>query len=225
MHRPTILKFYDEKGINIFDCRGQYYNGAPNMQSLKKGAASYILKESPKAYTTRCCSHILNLSLASICKISIITNVLEIYKSVLIYFNTSPKRENLLIHIVEQKHSSEERKNVLTGVSAQKNKFCIKDFFSKCNQICSFLRIWSDLLKKSLMDNFIFCAVYLSNPVVREIDVSYQCFYLALPFLVEACEVINGTMPKGWNAKSKVEATQFLNSMTKFESVIGMITL
>ena len=39
-------------------------------------------------------------------------------------------------------------------------KFSIKDFFSKCDQICSKLRIWSHLLKKSLMENFIFCAVF-----------------------------------------------------------------
>ena len=38
-------------------------------------------------------------------------------------------------------------------------KFSINDFFSKCDQIHSFLRIWSHLLKKSLMENFIFCAV------------------------------------------------------------------
>ena len=38
-------------------------------------------------------------------------------------------------------------------------KFSIKDFFGKCDQIRSFLRIWSHLLKKSLMENFIFCAV------------------------------------------------------------------
>ena len=43
--------------------------------------------------------------------------------------------------------------------TAQKMKFSIKDFFSKCDQIHSFLRIWSHLLKKSLMENFIFCAV------------------------------------------------------------------
>ena len=42
----------------------------------------------------------------------------------------------------------------------KKMKFFIKDFFSKCDQIRSFLRIWSHLLKKSLMENFIFCAVY-----------------------------------------------------------------
>ena len=44
-------------------------------------------------------------------------------------------------------------------VTAQKMKFSIKNFFSKRDQICSFLRIWSHLLKKSLMENFIFCAV------------------------------------------------------------------
>ena len=35
-------------------------------------------------------------------------------------------------------------------------KFSIKDFFSKCDQIRSKLRIWSHLLKKSLLENFIF---------------------------------------------------------------------
>ena len=38
----------------------------------------------------------------------------------------------------------------------QKMKFSIKDFFSKCDQIRSKLRIWSHLLKKCLMENFIF---------------------------------------------------------------------
>ena len=38
-------------------------------------------------------------------------------------------------------------------------KFSIKVFFSKCNQIGRKLRIWSQLLKKFLIENFIFCAV------------------------------------------------------------------
>ena len=36
--------------------------------------------------------------------------------------------------------------------TTQKMKFSIKDFFSV-------LRIWSHLLEKSLMENFVFCAV------------------------------------------------------------------
>ena len=43
--------------------------------------------------------------------------------------------------------------------TAQIIKFSMKDFFSKCDQIRRKLRIWSHLLKKSLMENFIFCAV------------------------------------------------------------------
>ena len=38
-------------------------------------------------------------------------------------------------------------------------KFSIKDFFSKYDQIRRNLRIWSHLLKKSLMENLIFSAV------------------------------------------------------------------
>ena len=43
-------------------------------------------------------------------------------------------------------------------VTLHKMKFSIKDFFSICDQIQRKLRIWSHLLKKSLMENFIFCA-------------------------------------------------------------------
>ena len=51
--------------------------------------------------------------------------------------------------------------------TAQKLKFSIKNFFSKCGPIrrkCYFfLRIWLNLLKKSLMENFIFCAMVTGN--------------------------------------------------------------
>ena len=49
-----------------------------------------------------------------------------------------------------------------------KMKFSIKDFFSKCNQIRSFLQIWSHLLKKSLMENFIFSCCETTNFMVYE---------------------------------------------------------
>ena len=48
-------------------------------------------------------------------------------------------------------------------LSAQKMKFSIKNFFSKCDQIRRKLQIWSHLLKKSLMENFIFCALSKIN--------------------------------------------------------------
>ena len=52
-------------------------------------------------------------------------------------------------------------------------KFSIKDFFSKCDQIHRKLGIWLHLLKKSLMENFIFCAVWL------DFEVSESIFVLA----------------------------------------------
>ena len=50
-------------------------------------------------------------------------------------------------------------KNRLCLFTTHKMKFSLKDFFSKCDQVRSFLRIWSHLLKKFLMENLIFCAV------------------------------------------------------------------
>ena len=55
------------------------------------------------------------------------------------------------------------RKQRRLGSTAQKMKFSIKDFFRKCDQICKKLRIWSHLLNKFLMENFIFCAVKRTN--------------------------------------------------------------
>ena len=67
-------------------------------------------------------------------------------------------------------------------------KILIKDFSSKCDQIRSFLRIWSHLPKKSLMKN-IFCAVWRYLLTVLT-DVSYYaiilmayiCLIFHLPF-------------------------------------------
>ena len=42
-------------------------------------------------------------------------------------------------------------------------KFSIKDFLIKCDQIRSFLRIWSHLLKKSLMEDFVQWALWTFN--------------------------------------------------------------
>ena len=53
--------------------------------------------------------------------------------------------------------------NVNVIYTTQKMKFVIKDFFSKCDQIRRKLRICSDLLQNSLMENFIFCAVFVVN--------------------------------------------------------------
>ena len=45
-------------------------------------------------------------------------------------------------------------------------KFSIKDFFSKCDQILRKLRIWTHLLKKFLMEKFVFCAMIFVQSVL-----------------------------------------------------------
>ena len=51
--------------------------------------------------------------------------------------------------------------------TAQKIKFSIEYFFSKGDQIWGKLPIWSHLPKKSLMENFIFCAVQVHRVTGR----------------------------------------------------------
>ena len=53
-------------------------------------------------------------------------------------------------------------------------KFSIKDFFSKCDQIRRKLRIWSHLLMKSLMENFIFCPVKSGSDSKQITDFTIQ---------------------------------------------------
>ena len=57
----------------------------------------------------------------------------------------------------------------------KKMKFPIKNFFSKCDQICIKLRIWSHFLKKFLMENFIFCAVhFLTKYFTEDLDTYWE---------------------------------------------------
>ena len=58
------------------------------------------------------------------------------------------------------KESQQDRQSNLSTTTAQKVKFSIKDFLSKCAQIRRKLRNWPNLLKKSLMKNiFVQCTL------------------------------------------------------------------
>ena len=61
--------------------------------------------------------------------------------------------------------------------TAQEMKFSTKDFFSKCDQMPSFQRIWSHLLKKSLIENFSFCAEYKNVVKALEHSLIYPDYY------------------------------------------------
>ena len=71
------------------------------------------------------------------------------------------------------------------SVIAKKMRFFIKDFFSKCDETRSFLRTWSNLLEKSLMENFIFCAwvsidltmLFATNFSIHHIILESSCIF------------------------------------------------
>ena len=56
----------------------------------------------------------------------------------------------------------------------KKMKLPIKDFFSKYDQVCRFLWIWSHLQRKSLMENFNFCAVQVEEYCVMEMKINVK---------------------------------------------------
>ena len=70
----------------------------------------------------------------------------------------------------------------LVGVTAQKIKFSIKDFFNKCDQTPRKLGNQSLRLKKYLMENFIFCAV---SEFWDDQDISTGSPYVAIFFLFD----------------------------------------
>ena len=65
----------------------------------------------------------------------------------------------IISSLVLQMWKSDLKSLICTLHTPQKMKFTIKEIFSKCDQIYRKLRIWSGWLKKSLMENFNFCAV------------------------------------------------------------------
>ena len=58
---------------------------------------------------------------------------------------------------------------------AQEMKFSINVLKSTCDQIRSFLQIWSHLNKKFFMENFIFCAVEVGFELAQNIVICYEC--------------------------------------------------
>ena len=68
-----------------------------------------------------------------------------------------------------------------------------------------------------------------------ERDIASEHFFFAIPFIVEVVEVINGAHSErndfnniytdGWDPKTKQDATSYLHAVTKFEFIIGLVSL
>ena len=72
----TILEKLTELGLNCEYLRGQGYDRSGSMAGARKGTSSIILQKYLLAMFIHCCSHILNLSIASSCSLALVRNMM-----------------------------------------------------------------------------------------------------------------------------------------------------
>ena len=81
--------------ISLTKVRGQRYDGASNMSGLRRGVATVIQAEQPKAYYTHCYGHSLNLAVADTIKRSAtMKRALNITNEITKLIKYSPRKQS-----------------------------------------------------------------------------------------------------------------------------------
>ena len=111
----AILDVLPKWNLNIKNCRGQGYDGASNMSSVRRGTQALLLEECPLAVYTHCRAHCLNLAIVHSCDQPLIRNMLGTLKETCNFFKYSPKRNNLLLCVIE-KDSPDAKKTTLKNM-------------------------------------------------------------------------------------------------------------
>jgi hypothetical protein len=103
------------KGIDLRmeDCHGQGYDGAGNMAGKLSGVAARIQRIYDKAIYVHCNSHVLNLCVASSCKINVVRDMMDNVRNVSNFFNDSPKRTLVLKKKISEIVPTERRQKLL----------------------------------------------------------------------------------------------------------------
>ena len=99
----AILDKLAEWQLPLEDMRGQGYDGAKSMSSSRVGCQAIIRQQAPLAAYTHCGGHCLNLVVAGAFKLPNVRNVVDTVREIGIFFNSSPKREALLIEVINKK--------------------------------------------------------------------------------------------------------------------------
>ena len=107
----TILEKLDELGLKCEYLRGQGYDGSGSMAGIKKGASSRILQKYPLATYIHCCSHILNLAIASSCSQELVRNMMGSVSEVSKFFEHG-KRQDKLVEVIEKELPDVKKKRV-----------------------------------------------------------------------------------------------------------------
>ena len=85
------------------------------MSSERCGVQAIIKRHSPKSLFVHCNSHVLNLSIASACKIPAIRNALDVLNATYLFFDNSPKRQRFLERVLHQ-YTPDTKRNRLVGM-------------------------------------------------------------------------------------------------------------
>ena len=107
----TILEKLEELGLNCEYLRGQGYDGSGSMAGIRKGASTIILQKYPLATYIHCCSHLLNLSIASSCSQVLVRNMMGSISEVSKFFEHG-KRQDKLEEVIERELPDVKKKRV-----------------------------------------------------------------------------------------------------------------
>ena len=128
--------------IPIKKMRGQAYDGASAMASEKRGCQGRIKSLNQLALFTHCRSHVhvLNLSIASACKLPLVRNMIDVLNSVFIFFDSSPIRQRFLETSIENESVDFSRKELDSvrqgGLSVMSALMCFTVCTSASLNVC-----------------------------------------------------------------------------------------
>ena len=92
-------------GLDIRKLLGQCYDGAGNMAGKLNGAATLVQQQpgTDKGKYFHCAAHALNLCIVATSKLTPVSNMWSVVREVALFFSNSPKRQQLLQEIIEDK--------------------------------------------------------------------------------------------------------------------------
>jgi hypothetical protein len=103
----VILDILCRCNLDIKDCRGQGYDGAPHMAGHLSGVAARIQSLCRKAFFVHCNAHSLDLALQDLtCTSSSVSTALNTTKDIINFIKDSPKRLSLLDTLTDLNNTS-----------------------------------------------------------------------------------------------------------------------
>lgn len=108
----AIIESLRDHHLDITKCRGQGYDGAGAMSSMRVGVQARIKEVSPLALYVHCNSHVLNLTIAEACKLPCVRDMIDSINEVYLFFHNSPKRQAFFELVIEKQEISSKVKKL-----------------------------------------------------------------------------------------------------------------